>query len=30
MPWRAELPIYRVWGAKSPLADVWPRFKHYE
>jgi len=30
MPWRAEMPTYRVWGSKSPLADVWPRFKHYE
>ncbi len=30
MPWRAELPIYRVWGAKAPLAEVWPRLKHYE
>lgn len=30
MPWRAELPIYRVWGPKVPLADVWPQLKHYE
>jgi len=30
MPWRAELPIYRVWGARVPLADIWPQFKHYE
>ncbi len=30
MPWRAELPIYRVWGARVPLVDVWPQFKHYE
>jgi len=30
MPWRSELPIYLVWGAKVPLADVWPLIKHYE
>jgi len=30
MPWRAELPIYLVWGAREPLAEVWPRIKHYE
>ena len=30
MSWRAELPIYRVWGAKASLAQVWARFKHYE
>jgi hypothetical protein len=30
MPWRAELPIFRVSGAKVPLAEIWHRFKHFE
>ena len=30
MPWRAELPLYRVWGPRVPLADVWPQLKHFE
>jgi 4-amino-4-deoxy-L-arabinose transferase-like glycosyltransferase len=30
MPWRAELPIYFVWGARAPLAQLWPQLKHYE
>jgi dolichyl-phosphate-mannose-protein mannosyltransferase len=30
MPWRANLAIYRVWGPKAPLVDVWPQLRHYE
>ena len=30
MPWRDNAPIYVARGPKVPLADVWPRFKHYE
>ncbi|MGD8328081.1 MAG: glycosyltransferase family 39 protein [Acidobacteriota bacterium] len=30
MPWRAELPIYRVADPRVPLAELWPRLKHYE
>jgi len=30
MPWRAELPIFRVANPRVPLAEVWPRLKHYE
>jgi len=30
MPWRSEIPIYRVWGARVSLADLWPQFKHFE
>jgi hypothetical protein len=30
MPWRSELPIYRVWGSRVPLADIWPQLKHFE
>jgi hypothetical protein len=30
MPWRSELPIYRVWGPRVELREVWPEFKHFE
>jgi len=30
MPWRSELPIYRVWGPRVPLVEVWPQLKHFE
>lgn len=30
MPWRSELPMYRVWAPRVPLAEVWPQLKHFE
>ncbi len=30
MPWRNNLPIWICRSPKAPLAEAWPRIKHYE
>lgn len=30
MPWRSELPLFRVWGPRTPVAELWPQLRHFE
>jgi len=29
MPYERDLPVYVCRGIKAPLAEVWPRLKHF-
>jgi hypothetical protein len=30
MPYERDLPIFVARGLRRPLAEVWPRVKHYD